>query len=298
MIIKTRKITYNSYKKILNKVAYKLIKSGKTFKHTKTKYRVGNEYQSYNEILKAIKKNGKNTNNDKFIARFMEDVITNTNYKQLPTSIIGSSGKYKYYRGHYRGMVKTVRAYKKKHGKNPEKIIVQYSPVIKLHDYITETGCSGMGQCTPHNCADNSLQQCFYRLTGIRVSESEIAEWAGTTSDGTDHEGINTAVEMFNRKYNKNVKIVWYNFSELGFDKCKELMKKGALFFHLLYRNRYGHYEVPKEIYDNTLDILNSLGDKCGESSYCGYIENRTKAEQLSYINGISQKSVAYLYNG
>ena len=103
---------------------------------------------------------------------------------------------------------------------------------------------------------------------------------------------------MFNKKYNKNVKIEWYNFSELGFDKCKELMKKGALFFHLLYRNKWGHYETPKAIYDNTLDILNSLGDKCGSSSYCGYIENRTKGEQRSYINGISQKSVAYLYNG
>ena len=188
-----------------------------------------------------------------------------------------------------------------KTGKYPTKQTIKtdiYKKPEKLYDYLTNEGCSGIGQCTPYNCAPNSLQQCFYRLTGIKVDESVIAGWAGTTSDGTDHPGINTAVAMFNKKYNKNIKITWYNFSELGFDKCKELMKKGALFFHLLYRNKYGHYEVPKAIYDNTLDILNSLGDKCGSSSYCGYIENRSKSEQKSYINGISQKSVAYLYNG
>ena len=48
----------------------------------------------------------------------------------------------------------------------------------------------------------------------------------------------------------------------------------------------------------NTLKILNSLGDNCGGNTYCGYIETRSKSTQKQYINGISQKSVAYLYNG
>lgn len=194
---------------------------------------------------------------------------------------------------------KIIRRYNKTKKLQDEVKIVSsvFNNPNKLHDYLTSQGCSGMGQCTSYYCGCNALQQCFYRLTGIKVDESVIAGWAGTTTSGTDHEGLNTAVAMFNKKYNKNVKIEWYNFSELGFDKCRELMKKGALFFHLLYRNKYGHYEVPKAIYENTLDILNSLGDKCSSTAYCGYIENRTKAEQKSYISGISQKSVAYLYN-
>lgn len=168
---------------------------------------------------------------------------------------------------------------------------------VKLYDYLTNEGCSGMGQCTGYYCACNSLQQSFYRLTGIKVNEDTIAEWAGTTTDGTDHDGINTAVAQFNRKYNKNVKITWYNFSELSWSKILDMIKKGAVFFHLLYRNRYGHYEPIKWVSD-VLEILNSLGDKCGSSSYCGYIEYRSKSEQKSYISGISQKSVAFLYNG
>ena len=180
-----------------------------------------------------------------------------------------------------------------------------YNNPNKLHDYITTKGCSGMGQCTAYNCACNSLQQMFYRLTGIKVSESEIAKWAGTTTSGTDHQGINTAVAMFNKKYNKNVKIVWYNFKELGknskerWEKIKALMKKGALFFHLCYRgpNGVGHYEGIKSVGDS-LKILNSLGDRCNYPAYCGYVETRERSTQEWYISGISQKSVAYLYNG
>lgn len=171
------------------------------------------------------------------------------------------------------------------------------SSSTSLHNYLTNKGCSGMGQCTGYYCACNSLQQSFYRLTGIKVDEKTIAGWAGTTSDGTDHAGINTAVAKFNKKYNKNIKINWYNFSELSWTKISEFIKKGAVFFHLLYRNKWGHYEPIQSVGD-TLKILNSLGSSCGSGTYCGYIESRSKSEQKSYINGISQKSVAVLTNG
>ena len=209
-------------------------------------------------------------------------------------------------------MFSKVLVYYTEHKQLPNYVDINYKafypptpkPVIELHDYLTDEGCSEMGQCTSYWCGPNSLQQCFYRLTGIHISESTIAEVAGSTTDGTDHEGLNTAVAWFNRKYNKNIKIVWYNFSDLGkndderWNKLNEHIKNGAVFCHLLYRDQWGHYEVPKEVYGSTLDILNSLGDWCGDSGYCGYIENRSKSEQRSYINGISQKSIAVLTNG
>ena len=173
-----------------------------------------------------------------------------------------------------------------------------------LHSYLTSEGCSGMGQCTGYNCGPNSLQQCFYRLTGIQVSESAIASAAGTTSDGTDHDGLNTAVKWFNNKYGKNVQITWKNFSDLGssdaerWKALQSYLNKGAVFEHLLYRDQWGHYEVPKSVGDDYLSIINSLGDYCSYPAYCGYIETRSKSEQRSYINGISQKSMAILTIG
>lgn len=174
----------------------------------------------------------------------------------------------------------------------------------KLHNYLTNKGCSGMGQCTPYNCACNSLQQGFYRLTGIHVSESTIARVAGTTTAGTGHQGINTAVAWFNRKYGQNIKITWKNFNDLGssnsarWDKLNQYATKGAVFCHILYRNKYGHYEVLKSVNGNNVTVLNSLGNRCSKPAYCGYIETRSKSNQLSYMRGISQPSVAILTKG
>lgn len=173
-----------------------------------------------------------------------------------------------------------------------------------LNAYLTSQGCAGMGQCTGYYCAPNSLQQCFYRLTGIKVDEKTIASVAGTTTVGTDHNGINTAVSWFNKKYGKNIKITWKNFSDLGnsesarWSALQSYINKGAVFVHLFYRNQWGHYEVPKSVESSSLTILNSLGNKCSSPAYCGYIETRSKANQLSYINGISQKSIAILTKG
>lgn len=175
--------------------------------------------------------------------------------------------------------------------------------VVQLNSYLNSTGCSGMGQCNGYFCACNSLQQCFYRLTGKLVSESTIASVAGTTTAGTDHEGINTAVSWFNRKYGTNIKITWKNFSDLGnsqaerYAKMQEYINNGALFVHLLYRDQYGHYEVPKSINSSngTITVFNSLGSYCSYPAYCGYLETRSYGTQQSYINGISQKSIAIL---
>ena len=292
----TKELSYKGCKNVLNRVAYKLIKSGKSYKYSSS-ITIGGKKKSHKEIVALIKKNGTNYGYDEYISRFMEDVIAKTDKTMLPGYVMGSSGVNKYNRASYRDIAKKITAYRAKNNKNPSKLTVSYEKITPLKEYLTNEGCSGMGQCTGYYCACNSLQQCFYRLTGIKVDEKTIAGWAGTTSDGTDHYGINTAVAKFNKKYDKNIKITWYNFSELSWDKISDFIKKGAVFFHLLYRNKWGHYEPIKSVGDY-LKILNSLGDSCGGSTYCGYIETRSKSEQKSYISGISQKSVAVLTNG
>ena len=171
----------------------------------------------------------------------------------------------------------------------------------ELHEYFTNQGGGYLGQRTSYSCGPHSLVQCIHRLTGEDVSEMTLAGVCGTTTEGTDHEGLETGIAWFNRKYNQNIKIDWYNFSELGnnqderFNKVQEMINNGAVFFHLNYRQKWGHYEVIKEAWDDPLVILNSLGDSYS-NGYYGYIEYRSRNDQVSYINGISQKSVAYLH--
>ena len=170
-------------------------------------------------------------------------------------------------------------------------------PPIQLWDYLTDTGGGKLGQRTGYTCGPHSLMQCIYRLTGIELSEMELASICGTTSDGTDHDGLATGLAWFNRKYGYNLKMEWKNFSEVGFDGTQRAIDNGACFHHILYRNQWGHYEVPKWTNGDPIYVLNSLGDQCG-NGYCGYIEERSRSTHQSYINGISQKSVCIITRG
>ena len=164
----------------------------------------------------------------------------------------------------------------------------------KLYPYLTSQGGGKLGQKTGYSCGPHSLMQGIYRLTGVELSEATLMSVCGTTSSGTSHDGLATGLAWFNRKYGYNLKMTWKNFSEVGFDGLQRAYENGAVFCHLLYRNQWGHYEVPLTSSTDPMKILNSLGNQCG-NGYCGYIENRNRATQQSYINGISQKSVCIL---
>ena len=164
----------------------------------------------------------------------------------------------------------------------------------QLWDYFTQQGGGYLGQKNSVNCGPHSLMQCIHRLTGEDVSEMTLASVCGTSSDGTDHQGLATGLAWFNREYGYNLKMEWKNFSEVGFEGTQQLIDNGACFHHIYYKNKWGHYEVPKWTGGDPIYVLNSLGDQCGDG-YCGYIEERSRSTHQSYINGISQKSVCII---
>lgn len=167
-------------------------------------------------------------------------------------------------------------------------------PQPRLYQYITTQGGGKLGQRTGYTCGPHSLMQCIYRLTGIELSEMELASVCGTTTSGTSHQGLETGLAWFNRKYNYNLKMTWRNKSELTWDEIQSYIDNGALLIHLLYRDSDGHYEVPLTVNSNPMKILNSLGTRYS-GGYYGYIEPRSRAAQESYIRGISQKSICII---
>ena len=168
----------------------------------------------------------------------------------------------------------------------------------KKYGHATKPGCDNMGQNNSVNCGPHSLQEVFRNLTGIVVPQSTIASWAGTTSGGSSHKGLETAVSQFNKKYNQKLTVTWKNFSDLGWTGINKILtsKNQDCIIHNLYRNQYGHYEVINSISGSDVRVQNSLGSKCG-SCYCGYVETRSQSIFRSYINGISQKSVMVITN-
>ena len=169
----------------------------------------------------------------------------------------------------------------------------------KKYGHATKPCADNRGQNNGYFCGCHSLQEIFRNLTNIVVPQSTIAEWAATTSDGTDHWGLETAVAQFNRKYGKNLKVKWYNYSELGRSGVKKIIASNNqdCIIHNLYRNQWGHYEVLNKCYSDYVDVQNSLGDYCDYPSYYGYVEERYWSTLESYIGGISQKSVMVVTN-
>lgn len=169
----------------------------------------------------------------------------------------------------------------------------------KKYGHATNSGCDNRGQNNGYYCGCHSLQEVFRNLTGIVVSQSTIASVCGTTTDGTDHDGLNTCVAWFNRKYDKNLSVKWYNFSDLGWNGIRKIINSNNqdCIVHNLYRNQWGHYEVINKIYDDYCDVQNSLGDYCDYGCYCGYVEERYLSTFRSYISGISQKSIMVITN-
>ncbi|MBQ2652659.1 MAG: hypothetical protein IJF83_03820 [Methanobrevibacter sp.] len=168
----------------------------------------------------------------------------------------------------------------------------------KSSPHPTKSGCDAMGQNTGYYCGVCALQHSLFKF-GIYVSQSQLASWAGTTSSGTSHQGIRTAVAMVNKKYNVNITVEEKSFSDLGLEGLAKLICKDNvdIITHILYRLKWGHYESINEINIKTkmLKILNSLGNKCSGSCYCGYVEDRSLALEKQYFSGISQKSIIIL---
>lgn len=171
--------------------------------------------------------------------------------------------------------------------------------VLKKYGHATKPCADNRGQNNGYFCGCHSLQEVFRNLTNIVVPQSTIASVCGTTEDGTDHDGLNTGVAWFNRKYGKNLSVKWYNFSDLGWSGIKKIINSSNqdCVIHNLYRNQWGHYEVINKVYDDYCDVQNSLGDYCDYPSYYGYVEERYLSTFRSYISGISQKSIMVITN-
>ena len=171
----------------------------------------------------------------------------------------------------------------------------------KSKPYTTKQGCDELGQNTKTWCALSALQKIL-RKFGINVSQKELARAAGSTSAGTSHQGIETAVAYVAKKYGVRLTCKWYSFQELGWEGIGKIMcqPNKDLLYHLCYRLLYGHYEKAAELNTKTgmMKIMNSLGNKCSNGCFCGYIENRSTTEQKKYMNAISQKSILVITKG
>lgn len=184
------------------------------------------------------------------------------------------------------------------------------SPYVS-EPHFYEEGAGYLGQINPYNCGPHTVRQAL-RKFGIDISESTLAEVAGTGYDGTDHEGLNTAMAWAARKAGVNLTVEWVNFSDLGkndaerFKALGEILcqKNKAAFTHIGYEDSgedygddiFGHYEYLDRINTDTgyVRALNSLGYRDGYGYY-GHLQDRKFSLEAHYLSQISQKGICII---
>lgn len=164
-------------------------------------------------------------------------------------------------------------------------------------------GC--LGQTNAYRCGPHAIMQALRKFGITGYSEATIAGYAGTTTAGTGHSGLETAIAKIARLEGVNLQVEWKNFSDLGGSTTERFKTLGehmtdshkSVFWHELYRGQYGHYSLAKTVNTNTGNLLvaNSLGNRCGSPAYCGYLETRSFSTQVQYFRGISQRSICII---
>ena len=159
--------------------------------------------------------------------------------------------------------------------------------------HYTSEGCNKLGQCTPYYCGPHSIHQAIRKFGITQYTEKQIASYAGTTTSGTGHPGINTAIAYISKKTGIKLTVTWKNFSSMGktdaerFKAIGKLLsdKNTAVLWHICYINggesttgeKFGHYEVINIINTVTSYVraLNSLGTRKADGSYTGKLQDR-----------------------
>ena len=216
----------------------------------------------------------------------------------------------------YKDMKSRYDSYVKSKGKEP--LIIYLNPSNTTTTSTTTTsnsstlfvssphfetqGVEKLGQSNKYRCGPHSARQLLCKFGITRYGEATIASYMGTTTSGTGHYGIETGLAKIASLEGIKLKVEWKNFSDLGKTRDERFKALGKLIstsnvgviLHNLYRNQYGHYECLKSINtpNSSTVVLNSLGNKCTSVGYCGYLETRSYSNWVSYLSGISQKSL------
>ena len=168
--------------------------------------------------------------------------------------------------------------------------------------HCTNQGGRCLGQPNSYYCGVQMIWQILHKFGIKDISKNTIAQWCGTTTRGTDHNGMKTCIAKVNKVKGTNLKIEFKYLSDMGSTKKERWTAIGKLIcksnvgvgIHSMYRQKYGHYECLQMVNTSNADtyVLNSLGNKCKSPAFCGYIETRSWNEWQKYISMISQPSI------
>ena len=188
----------------------------------------------------------------------------------------------------------TVKKEVKKSTSTSKKVAISKKIRFVSQPHYLTLGCNKLGQCTKYLCGPHTTRQALKKFGITKFSEKEIAKFAGSTSKGTSHQGINTAIAKISKLTGIKLTIKWVNFSDMGktdderFEAIGKLLEdpNTAIIWHIAYSGAgeeiddddfIGHYEYIDIINIKTKYVraLNSLGKIKKDGSYPGHLQDR-----------------------
>lgn len=188
---------------------------------------------------------------------------------------------------------KTVKKEVKQSTSTSKKVAISKKIRFVSQPHYLTLGCGKLGQCTKYLCGPHTTHQALKKFGITKFTEKEIAKWCGTTTKGTSHQGINTAIAKISKLTGIKLTIKWVNFSDMGktdderFEAIGKLLEdpNTAVIWHIAYSGEgekiddhpIGHYEYIDIINISTKYVraLNSLGKIKSDGSYPGHLQDR-----------------------
>jgi len=215
-----------------------------------------------------------------------------------PSGLIGTANPNKV---NLKDAISRVQKYVKDKGQKPPKVWIYDTTIILPTDtsgWVLTGLYSQDYQDTGYTCGPSSAQMVFSAM-GLSFNESQIASLAGTTTAGTSHEQLYSAM----KKLYPSLDIAEYYLSDIGFDGIIGKLKNNCeIILHIrtgnlktdangngVWSNDYGHYIFLVGVNPNTQRVRVADPTKG--------VKEFTYSQITSAINAVSnQKSVMVFY--
>ncbi|UTB32704.1 MAG: peptidoglycan-binding protein [Methanobacterium sp. ERen5] len=137
-------------------------------------------------------------------------------------------------------------------------------------------------------CALNVIQQVWKELFNIDLKESDLNKYGYTDENGTAPAGLKAILIDLAKKYNVRITIETHSKKDISWEEIGIAVGRAdkAVFYHELYKNKWGHWDYCVSVCNKNIYMANSL-----QGTVIGY----SKATMESWFGGITSDDSVYI---
>lgn len=124
----------------------------------------------------------------------------------------------------YMDAMKRLKIFQKRKGRNPQSIRINGAQILTKSSWEKEKNYHLEYQDTGYTCGPSTLVESLDNL-GIETTEAHLSKLAGTTVNGTSHEGLKKAVAAVSKETQIPLRINYYYLKDIGYSGILKAIK-------------------------------------------------------------------------